>query len=41
MLKDAAFAQTRAAGGTVKLVAVANVMPAFAAFDSAVDELKH
>ena len=41
MFKNATFAQTRAASGTVKLIAVENIMPAFAAFYGAVDELKH
>jgi hypothetical protein len=41
MLQDATRTQTRAARGTVKLVAVKNVMPAFAAFYGAVNELKH
>ena len=41
MFKNATFAQTRPTSGAIKLVAVANVMPAFAAFYGAVDELKH
>jgi hypothetical protein len=41
MLKHATFAQAGAATRTVKLVAVANVIPAFTAFYGSIDELKH
>jgi hypothetical protein len=41
MLKEAIFAETRGAIITIKLVAVANVMPAFTAFYGSIDELKH
>ena len=41
MLKEAAFTYTGAACGTVKLVAVADVISAFAAFYGSINELKH
>jgi hypothetical protein len=41
MLKEAIFAETRGAIITIKLVTVANVMPAFTAFYGSIDELKH
>jgi hypothetical protein len=41
MLKEAIFAETRGAIITTKLVAVANVMPAFTAFYGSIDELEH
>jgi hypothetical protein len=41
MLRNAAFTQTRAARETIELVAMADVMPAFAAFYGSIDVLKH
>ena len=41
MGKDAALTQAGAASGAVKLIAVANVVPAFTAFYGSIDELKH
>jgi hypothetical protein len=41
MVKQTAFADTGAARITVELVAMANFVPALAAFDGSIDELKH
>lgn len=41
MMKQATFAETGAAKITIELVAVPNVIPAFAAFYGSIDELKH
>jgi hypothetical protein len=41
MLEDTAFAQASSARRAVEFLAVANVMPAFAAFYGAIDILKH
>jgi hypothetical protein len=41
MVKQAIFADTRAAITTAKFVAVTNVISAFTAFYGSIDELKH
>jgi hypothetical protein len=41
VVKQAAFAEAGAAIITTELIAVSNVIPAFAAFYGSVDELKH
>lgn len=41
MVKQAIFAQTGAAGGTIEFVAVANVVAALTALYGSIDELKH
>jgi hypothetical protein len=41
VVKQATFAEAGAAIITTELIAVSNVIPAFAAFYGSVDELKH
>lgn len=41
VVKQTAFADTGAARITVELIAMANFVPALAAFDGSIDELKH
>ena len=41
MVKDAAFTDTGTAIITAEFIAVPNLVPAFAAFDGSIDELKH
>jgi hypothetical protein len=39
--KQTVIAQTHAAERTVELLTMKNLVPAFAAFDSSIDQLKH
>jgi hypothetical protein len=41
MAKQAVVAETHRAERTVKLLTMKNFVPAFAAFDSSIDQLKH
>jgi hypothetical protein len=41
MTNHAAVAKTHIAEGTIKLLTMKNFIPAFAAFDSSIDQLKH
>jgi hypothetical protein len=41
MSRNAAFTQTRAATETIELVSMPDVVPAFTAFYSSIDVLKH
>src|SRR5687767_4161036 len=41
MTEQAVIAETRAAERTIKLLPVENLIPAFAAFYSSIDQLKH
>lgn len=41
MAKEATFTDTGAAILTIEFLAVANLVPAFTAFDGAIDQLKH
>jgi hypothetical protein len=41
MAKQTAIAETHRAERTVKLLTMKNFVPAFAAFDSSIDQLKH
>ena len=41
MPDQTAVAKTHTAEGTVKLLTMKNFVPAFAAFDSSIDQLKH
>jgi hypothetical protein len=41
MAKQAVIAETHRAERTVKLLTMKNFVPAFAAFDSSIDQLKH
>jgi hypothetical protein len=41
MTKHAAVAKTHTTGETIKLLTMKNFVPAFSAFDSSIDQLKH
>jgi hypothetical protein len=41
MAKQAVIAETHAAKRTIELLAMKNLVPAFAAFYSSIDQLKH
>jgi hypothetical protein len=41
MAEQTAIAETHAAERTVELLTMKNFVPAFAAFDSSIDQLKH
>jgi hypothetical protein len=41
MAKQTVITETRAAERTVELLTMKNLVPAFAAFDSSIDQLKH
>jgi hypothetical protein len=41
MAKQAAIAETHAAERTIELLTMKNLVPAFAAFDSSIYQLKH